>query len=515
MGHGIRRRRCRVVAALAAVACFATAPAWADDVSGGISAEGAQRLEQQVHAWLASMLGPHVTLGARPLHVTAESDHYRIELPFATALSDATGTTIEANPISARLKPLDGGRWAINDFRWPSPLQASFVLPRHGGPPGTEKLTVTIARQEQHGVLDPSLTTPSFWDARINGYAYNITGMKNGGSRKASIDDSVVHLRWEPAPGGKLTVRETSDSHLFATSEVVPNVGLVSASVERMQAHLGAEDVVPDQVAALLRAMIVLAPTALSAEKQALAGGDSAPNGPPKLNDAERAAARSALMALAGLLGSFDEQGTAENLHVVASRFSERADKLTFDFGAGAPEGRSRIHLRLGLDGLDSPDIPSGVLRDYLPHHIAIASFMGGISSSDLYALLLRVFDSNGHDPKLERDLLALLAKQPLAVGLDDVQFDLGPAMVSGKGEVRLSGVNRYEGEAHFAATGLDELVKRVNAVPAFAKAMPVLYFLKGVGEQEGNKTVWNITYNDNRLLVNGNDMTRELHANP
>ena len=507
MGHGIRRH-CRGLAALAVLACFTAAPTSADDAPGAISAEAAQRLERQAHAWLASMLGPHVTIGERPLHITAESDHYRIELPFAAALSDATGATIEADPISAELKPLDGGRWRIDDFRWPSPLHASFALSERGEASGTEKLTVTIADQEQHGVLDPSLATPSVWDARIKGYASQITGMKDDGSRKATIDEAVAHLRWEPTSSGRVSVRETSEAHLITTNAVAANVGLRAMSIERMQGQMQAEDVAPAQVAQLLRAMMVLVPIGLTAEKQALAGGGAANDRPSKLNDKERAAARDTLMALAGLLGGFEEHWTAENLHIVGNSFSWRVAKLMAGFGAGTPDGRSAVHFDVALDGLESPDVPPGVLRDNLPHHVAIALSIGGIRSSDLHALLLRAADSKGSDPKLKDAVLGLLAKEPLVVGLDNVELDFGPAQVRGKGEVRLSNLDHYQGEAHIAARGLDKLIKEANGVPDLAQAMPALFMLKGIGKQDGDKTVWNVAFHDRELLVNGNDMS-------
>ena len=515
MGHRIRRRG-QALATLAAVACFAAAPARADDAPGVVSAEGARQLEQQISAWLATMLGPRVTTGDLPLHITAESDHYRLELPFARALSDATGAKIEADPVFAELRPLDRGRWDIDNVRAPSPLRASLPLAGSDDPSDSVSLLATMAHQELHAVLDPSLATQSYWDSKIQGYASTITGLGGGGSRKTSIDEAIAHLTVDPDPNGRLTVRQTSDSHLLAINAMVPNVGLVSVAIERIQGGMRLEDVAPEQVAPLLHAVMDLLPTSIAAARRGYATGDSPGTRPMELSDKERAAAQDMLVALVRLLGGFEQHATLENLHLAGRGYSGHAAKLSFGFGAGAPHGRSLVHLEMALDGLDSPDIPAGVLRDYLPHHIAIAPRISGLPSTDLHALLLRAIDSPSHrdDQKLARDARALLAKGPLAVGLDDLQLDFGPATLRGNSEVRIRDVGQYEGEAHFAATGLDELIKRANAVPSLAQAMPVLFMLKGMGKQEGDKAVWNITYHDRRLLINGNDMSRVLPHN-
>jgi hypothetical protein len=513
--HDLRRRSLRAV--LLAGACAAglgaglgaVTPARADDATGTaaapITAEGARMLEQQVHDWFAALLGSHADLGARPLHVTAEDDHYRVELPLAgtlAAIADA-GVSIEGAPVSAELKPLDGGRWAIDDIRIPSPLHLSFPTPSADGGAGTSQLTATVEHQEQHAVLDPSLATPSHWDATIKGYASSLSGPADMGTRTTSVDEVTMHMRWEPVADGHLTVLQDSESHLLATNAVVPNVGLLSVSAERMRAEVRMDSLAPDEVAPLIHAVMDLGPVGLAAARQA--GGEQ---DAPKLTDENRASVHAALSALAGLMGGFDERVTLENLHVVGSGHSGRLAKMVTGLSVGAPAGRAQIRFEMAFDGLDSPDIPPGVFRKYLPRHIAFSPRVGGVPAADLRDLLLRAADSNGDDPLLEVQATALLAKGPLTVGLDDVALDFGPATLKGKGEMRVSAVDQYEGEAHFSATGLDDLIKQANKTPDLAQAAPVLFMLKGMGRADGARTVWDITYRDGKLLVNGNDMS-------
>lgn len=507
MGHGLRRR-CRMLATLAAMACLAP-PVWADDAPGSVSPEGARRLEQQLHAWANATLGPRITIGDLPLRITAESDHYRLELPFARALSAAMGARIEADPVFAELRPLDGGRWGIDNVHAPSPVRVRFAPPGHTDPSDGVDLIAAAAHQELHGVLDPSFATPSVWDARIQGYTSTITGMADGGSRKTSIDEATAHLRAERNPNGRLTVQETSDTHLLAINTLLANVGLVSVAVERIQGVTHLEDVAPEQVSLLLHAAIDLAPVAVLA-----AGRTQSPDSAPlELNDQERVAVRDLLTALAKLFGKFDQRATLENLHLSGRGFSGRVANVALGLGAGAPDGRALVQMNVALDGLDSADIPPGVLRDFLPRHIVIAPRVSGLPSDELHALLQRAIDRPPHsdDPTLARDARALLAKGPLAVGLDDLQIDFGPSSLRANSEVRIRDIGQYEGEAHVAATGLDELIKQASAEPNLTRVMPVLFMLKGMGRQEGDRTVWNITYRDGRILVNGNDMSRGM----
>jgi hypothetical protein len=229
------------------------------------------------------------------------------------------------------------------------------------------------------------------------------------------------------------------------------------------------------------------------------------------LSPEQHAEMHDALVALADLISGFDEHGTLENLHVVAAGHSGRLQKFALGLSAGAPDGKIAIRFNLAMDGLDSPDIPPGVFRDYLPRHLSIAPRVSGVPSADLRDLLLRAADSNGNDPLLEVQARALLDKGPVAIGLDELSFDFGPATLQGKGEVRVLGTDRYEGEAHFTATGLDDLIKKANTVPELAQAAPVLFLVKGMGRQDGPNTVWDVTYKDSKVLVNGNDLSQML----
>ncbi len=232
---------------------------------------------------------------------------------------------------------------------------------------------------------------------------------------------------------------------------------------------------------------------------------------PPDLTPEQQASLKTALVALVGIATGFDEHGTMENMHVAAAGHSGHLDKLAAGFSVSAPDGKALLRLTFAIDGLDSPDIPPGIYRDYLPRHLSIAPRVGGVPAADLHDLLLRAANSQGTDPDLQEQAVALLGKGPVAIGVDELSFDFGPATLKGTGEVRVSGMSEYEGEAHFVATGLDELIQKVAKVPELKQAGPVLFLVKGMGKQDGATTVWDVTYSQGKLLVNGNDLSQMI----
>jgi hypothetical protein len=550
-----------------------------------VSAEAAQAIEQQLHDWLAALLGPRATLGERPLRVTAEADHYRLEVPFAAPLA-AVGLTVEGDPVSAVLTPLEGGRWALDDVRAPSPLRLSYPIASAGtaGGAGAGVFTATLDAQDQHAVIDPSLATPSRWDATIKGYTSSTEGGGESGTATLRIEESSVHVSVDPAADGRVNIVEETDSRLIASNATMPPLGLASFSIGRMRASVRLNGVAPERVAPIAHAVLALAPLCAAAvaaaqagrggggsaaidhkavhdlaeanrkaaeadrqtaeaDRQALADGRMTPAerkqrandrhaaalarqqalqaarahqpapapAATALTSEQHAAAHDALVALADLMSGFEEQQTLEDVHAVAGGFSGHFDKAATGFSLGAPDGRAQLRLSFALDGLDSADVPPGVFRDYLPRHIAIAPRIGGVPAADLRDLLLRAADSNGDDPMLEAQAKALLDKGPVVAGLDELSLDLGPATLKGSGELRIGAADHYEGEAHFVATGLDELIRQANTVPDLKQAAPVLFLLKGMGRQDGANTIWDITYRDNKVLVNGNDMSGML----
>ena len=103
---------------------------------------------------------------------------------------------------------------------------------------------------------------------------------------------------------------------------------------------------------------------------------------------------------------------------------------------------------------------------------------------------------------------MALLADHPVELAIEDLLIDLGPLRLKGQGSLIVSSPQEAGGEAELRATGLDALIRRANAVPELKMAAPVLIFLKGIAKQEGNESVWSITYADKKVMVNDTDLS-------
>jgi hypothetical protein len=461
-------------------------------------AADAGTLETELHDWLGSLLGPNAGLGQRPVRLTPQDGHFALEVPISGAVG-RTAIVLDGPPLTATARGLDGGRWALDDIRLPSPLRVT--LP---GPHGASIGTITMQEQEQHAVVDPRLATTSTWDGRIGGYATRWRGPD--GDRHSEAAHLHTHIAWQPAGGGRLDVTETASSDLISSSTRVEQVGVVSFSAGHAQVEAHIDRLAPGQVPLLLRAMLDLMPTLMTAASSAAAAPAT-----HHLTPEARAALATALDAAGDLLSGFGEQVRLQNVHVHAPTFDAAMRSVEFGASGAAPEGRLRLRLHLAMDGFDSGALPDGPLHDYLPRHIAFTPRLSGLAADRVLALLRKVVASDGNDPALAGEAQALMWEGPLAIGLDELAADFGPAVLSASGEVRIAGPDQVTGQARIRMTGLEALIHDMQALPMLQQALPVLIFLKGIGAPEAGATVWNVAYADGRVTVNGTDLSQMM----
>jgi hypothetical protein len=291
-----------------------------------------------------------------------------------------------------------------------------------------------------------------------------------------------------------------SSSELLATNTRFAGGGIVSFSAAHSRIAVRLDGLAPERLPAFLHAALGMAPLVMTAA------------GPhDEMTPELRAALLAALDAAPGLLDGFDETVTMEDVHVHAPGLNAAMRKLTLGAGAAAPDGRLRLRLRFAVDGLDSPAAPAGPLHDYMPHHIALTPRLSGVPAGPLLSLLRTAIASAGNDPALPAEAATLLREGPFAVGLDELAADFGPAMFTASGEIQVTGAGQVTGQAHIRATGLDALIKEARTAPSLRQVLPTLIFLKGMGEPKGDATVWDVSYADGRIAVNGTDMTQLL----
>ena len=498
--------------ALAACVAVAGAPRIA---AAEIDDDSATKLEQSLNGWLAGLLGPAVDLGERPVHVAASDDHFALEIPIGRSFGDL-GAGIDAGPVTASVRPIDGARWAIDKLAMPSPLVFTAPAPQGGG---TVETTVTIESQDQRGVLDPTLATVSTFDSTTIGYQSSVR--QPNSTDKTRLERMVSHLTLRPAGPGRVDVHGESDATLMSANATALGVGNVSISAAKLSVKARIDRLAPAMAAPIIHAVAELGAMAMKevreeaarSKQMQAADGSAAPKRAPKANLDKngRAALRAAVVAMQSLCSGFDEQYSLEDMRVKSAEFSGHVGKFSSGMAMSAPDGMLRMRLNFVLDGIDSPNVPEGVYREYLPRHIALTPRLGGVASDKVMALLLKAIDSDGNDPGLNRQAQALIEGGAVVAGIDDLAVDFGPSSVRGNGEVHVLGPDHYTAVAHVTATGLDTLIRRANTTPELQQAAPVLIFLKGIGLQDGDRVVWDVSYAGKTLLVNGTDMSQMM----
>jgi len=489
----------RLAVSLLALAPFiAATPARADPVTmpagANVTADAAGALQTQIRAWVAGLTGPAVDFGSHALRVTPEGDAYRFEVPVMGPVA-GTGWAITGAPITAIAKPTDGGGWTIQSLHLPTPIRADQPAAPDGSP---RNWMLTLAGQESHGRFDPTLRGISSFDTVLHGYV-SVTQTATG-TQTMHYDSYTAHVGWTPAGDGRVTMTNTGQGQnltVFVDRPAGAQPVTVSAGSIRSTGRV--ERIAFDRIGAIVRDIGGLVPSAVQA-----AAAAAAPN---SISAADRPRLHDLVVSLRDLLGGVQAETTMEHLRFDLGGQSGSLASLTVGGRAAAAGGMLDASLHLAMAGIDSPLIPQGPLRDYVPRRIALTPHLSGIPATDLIALLLHAIDTGDQD-SLQAGAIALLAKGPLKAGLDDVLLDLGGTVLKANGVVTVAALDDIKGSARIDATGLDTLIHSANTVPELASARPFLIVLKGIGEQKGDITTWNITYADGQTLVNGTDLS-------
>ena len=116
--------------------------------------------------------------------------------------------------------------------------------------------------------------------------------------------------------------------------------------------------------------------------------------------------------------------------------------------------------------------------------------------------------DPDGKAPPAQ--VAAVFGKGGIKTGLESFAVDMGGATFTGKADVLVPSPNEASGTAQIVATNLDALMTKVQAIPALAQqGVPVIVFAKGIGRVEGGKIVWDVQFDQGKLLVNGVDLMK------
>ena len=517
---------------LLASVCVAalSVPARADDAPS-LTTEQRQSLDKAVSLWGMGLLGGDY--GA-PYTVSPDGGHYRVEVLLDGPVGHG-GARVEGGKITVSATSLDGGRWAFDDLHYPASFRLIPPPDKNGAPSDAIAVASQSVTRTSHVVIDPSLATISSFDSSAAGIAVSAASEKLALDIKA--DRSTSHSAWQPASGGRVDVTATSAADGVTYSR--PGDDGFHLTVHRLTSESHSMGFAPGRLGDAVRAALQLIETMPAPAKNAADAtptpkaevapapdtGSSTPDDAPDksaavppmpkmppLTAAERVVLHRMLDALHDAYGSTDQVITVEGVAFNGQGHDVTLERLAVSQSLAAPDDKADIKMRIAVDGIDSPELPPGSLHDLVPHHIVLAPHTTGIPVNDLFAMIAKVIDTD--NPKADdfaAEGSAMLAHSPITTGLDELAFDMGPAKLAASGNIRTSAPNSVVGTADIKVTGLDALIKLASSDPLLQQGAPVLVFLKGIGQQNGDVVTWKIAFVDQKLTVNGTDMSQMI----
>jgi hypothetical protein len=497
--------RLRPTLLAAAAALLIVPPARAADAT----ADQAAKLETRIRAWLATLAGPNVPLAARPIHVAPQGDHYQLSIDVAGQYPQ--GVTIAGDPITANVspldadRPLDANRWSVLALTVPSPLRVDVGS---GNPGAARSMSTKIAEQNQTGIVDLSFATTSTLDSKIRGYTTTTTAA--GVTQTTHLDGYIGHTALEPAPDGRVNFIGSGKADHLSTTGIGKDGQPYAGTADSMDINLRADKVSLDRLGAVIRAITAMSPAPPAPASAAPPGGNGSvqATGPAKapvddtIPPEMRKPLHDLVVAARDLMGGFQEDYA---MHGVKARFGDTPVTLASfasSLGFGAPDGKLDLHMSIALDGLESTALPPGPIHDFLPR-------IAGVPADEVAQFLLGVIDSGGQQTDaIEAQAIGLLMKGPLSVSIDELTVDAGPSTLKAVGAVSIGSPADITGQAQIRMTGFDALIQQSGTIPQMKDAVPILFFLKGIGKADGAAEVWDIVYGGGSLTVNGTDMS-------
>jgi hypothetical protein len=446
---------------------------------GRLAAAPDPSLEQQLRAWLSGLTG--VAVPELPLRITPEGDHYRAALPI--------GSGDKAGSISATLRPLDGGRWAVEDFALPPTSHFTMRVPAPDDPTRTvpAEATLNLAGQDGRMLVDPSLAGPSSFEARLRGVTLDVAG--GGQEQHQQMDRYETHGTATPAAGGRLDFVQdaTLEGWRIAAQPASGEPFALQARTLRANARLDGLNL--DRLAPVVRAVL-----ALTAAQE----GDEA---------ATRAALHRLVEALRDSVRSGRIEESFDHLQIAMAGQEATIGTLRLAFAADAPDSRLAGSIGLEMAGLEIPSLPPG-FTPWVPRRIVLHPVLSGVGVAELTRLALAATATPPDDQARDAALAALFNGPGVTIGVDPLTIELPAARLDASGSVVVRGPDRYAGHAKVVLTGFDALMAQAQDDPNLRDAAPVLILARGLAKPEGDHLVWDVVASESGATVNGVDIS-------
>ncbi len=480
----------RVALAAALVGTAAAGPARAQ-----ATAEQAAAMTAGLRGWIAGLLTPLIAAEGVPLAVTPDGERYRLE--FAPSGAGIPGLTVTASgPATLLLRPLDGTRWAIEDYRLPAEFAASLEL---GDKPS--RFAMRIAEQKIRGEIDPGLTMPTRLEGQLAGITQTIEGQR--GPQTTTMGKLSFNALWTPTGGSVMSGGSTSVMEGYSTRQTMPGGDTpISYTVAKVTTNVKAEGVDLARIQTLVRTASKLA----SDIRAEIAGGAPSASGP---TPEQRAALHALLESVTDAFSRAEGRQELTGLHFAMGDMAGDLARAELGSIIGAPGGNAELRLRIAAEGLESPMIPPGGIRELVPRRVVISPRVSGVPKQTLVEFLAHAIDLIGDpDADLADEAMQLLADNPVTIGIDELLVELGAAKLGGTGQLQVASATDVTGAAELRMTGLDPLIRLLGQLPETRAAVPFAVMLKGIGKAEGSETVWRIAYSEGKATVNGTDLS-------
>ena len=426
-----------------------------------------------------------LTVQPGSVSITRDGSSYQVRLPLSGLSSPPEAA------VTALARPLRQGGFDVSSMTFPPGGTLLTVLA--DGTPG--RVAFTIGSQAASARLGPTPTaetayTASFgairthteqagqrFDQAVEKFASNGTVVATADHRISFSMQTLatgLHLTGHAADGG------SSDTALRTIAGHVSIDGLDQAQGNRL--------------VAAVRALIAAA---------------SAPPHPaaPTTSLARHQQLRAVIDAAPGLLNRIEADQTIQAIHF---RFANPTgtsagtiDDLHVHIAGAAARDRLDGRLAIAADGIAIPTVPPQT-QDLVPHHIDLRTVLAGVRTAPLIALLQTAADGRTDPALLQAQATALLAEPGARIAIEALSFDAGPLAVTGSANLRPPATAGLAGEIHIAARGLDALLARIQRQPAVQQALPVIFLAKALARTQGDSLVWDISFGDGPLTVNG-----------
>ena len=466
----------------------------------------AAALEMQINAWLLQTTAGAFPLPPRTVQMQAEGDHYRLSVPFAPF-----GQVQPADAaFTAKAKPLDGGRWAVDDQQFPPDVTFTTMVSvpdapdaKDPSPTGHHPETITVhtvlGAQDVHGVFDPTYATPVTSGGTIA--SLDLTTTTGTNTSTSHFGRFTTQSSTQPIDPAHLNGLTDITVEGYSAKTAMPDGSDVTFSAGRMHVGTAISGLAHDQMFALVHSTMAL----IQMIKTAPVAND--PDGP---TPAQKVALRQILDTSHGLLTGAKMDQTLENLKFNYGGAGGSLQKLGLAFGGDAPGDMLTAGMTLTMDGLGLDFLPPD-FASFLPTHIAIHPTISNISVA---ALTKMGMDATAPTPPGQPanvpapDMMSLFANGGINAGFDQLALEIEGTQIRGEGKFNISGPQSVKGQAQFTARGLDSLITKLQANPMLAQGVPVVIFLKGIAKTTGDQAVWQVTVDNAKVLVNGLDIS-------